>query len=118
MSANCSIEQSIDCQESAGPDRSPDIDHLIKYHPLFTATDPSKERLLFFYNSVDSLLQVGPTCGLACLAQSKRFIQPNSEPVPVDKLLAEARRMEVSNHGEMFAGLISHPYLDNLHCNR
>ena len=86
---------------------SSEIDDLVNHHPLFTATDPSKERLLFFYNPVSSMLQVGPTCGLVCLAQAKRFIQPDSEPWHEDTLLAEAKRMGLSNNGEMFAGLTS-----------
>ena len=88
-------------------DSSSGIDYLVKYHHLFTTTDPTKETLLFSYNPLDSLLQVGPTCGLVCLAQAKRFIQPDSEPWHEDTLLAEAKRMGLSNYGEMFAGLTS-----------
>ena len=83
------------------------FDYLASYHPLFTATDPAKEKLLYFYNSVESMLQVGSTCGLVCLALAKKFIQPDSKLFALDTLLAEAKRMGLSNHGEMFAGLIS-----------
>ena len=76
-------------------------------HPLFTEIDSSKEKLIYFYNPVESLLQEGFTCGLVCLLQAKRFIQPNSEPWTLPRILAEARRMRLSNQGEMFAGLTS-----------
>ena len=72
---------------------------------FFATIDTDEEILIYFYNPVESLLQVGPTCGLVCLVQAKRFIQPNSEPFAVDMLLEEARRRGLSNNGEMFSGL-------------
>ena len=74
-----------------------------EFHRLLTGIG-YKEKVFFTYKPVDSLLQVGPTCGLVCLAQAKRFIQPNSGPFAVDTLLSEAKRMGLSNHGEMFSG--------------
>lgn len=82
-----------------------DSDYMVRQDPLFTATDPNGEKLIYFYNPVESLLQIGPTCGLVCLIQAKRFIQPDSEALDVDTLLDEARRMGLTNHGEMFSGL-------------
>ena len=85
-------------------DRCPDIEHLINYHPLFARTDPTEERLVYFYNPVESLLQIGPTCGLVCLIQAKRFFRSNAEPSSVGALLEEARRLGLTTHGEMFSG--------------
>ena len=91
----------------ATPDRSADIDHLIDHHPFFTRTDPADEKLIYCYNHVESLLQTGPTCGLVCLVQAKRFI--HTESLNLGHLLEEAKRIGLTNSGEMFSGELMIP---------
>ncbi|XP_063231546.1 actin maturation protease isoform X2 [Bacillus rossius redtenbacheri] len=53
-----------------------------------------------FYRYIEPVLQDGPKCGLVALSMASSC---TAHPLPVDRLLREARLRGFTNHGEMFS---------------